>query len=677
MINFTMTRFLVAIGCLISTLLAPCLVDAQETPVDKSDFDLSVRAQDDLFEHVNGSWLEKTQIPSDKSDYGAFTVLIDLSQSRIKTIVDEVSKGNNVKGTDEQKVADLFRSYMDEAKIEELKGKPIKQELVLIEAISTKAEVIDYFAKFNKIGIGSPIATGVSQDQGDATKYVMYMSQSGTSLPDRDYYLDAKKQPARDALLAYIEKLFTLAELHQQRSLVKDILKLETYLARAQWSRVESRDASKTYNKFDMDDLNKLGYGVIDFNKYFEGNDVPVAIEQVVVRTPSFFEELATIIEAVDLDVWKAYLQFRYIDSAAPMLSEDFVDAHFALYDKALSGIEEQKPCWKRGVDLVSGRLGEVVGKLYVQKHFKPEAKAEMEKLVKNLLAAFDDSIDNLTWMTDTTKAKAKEKLSKITPKIGYPNRWKDYSKLEIEADDLFGNVMRSNLVEHERNVSKLGQPIDREEWGMTPQTVNAYYSPTKNEIVFPAAILQPPFFDLNAPAPLNYGGIGAVIGHEISHGFDDQGSKYDGDGNLNDWWTESDREEFKNLTTQLVNQFNVYEPLKGEKVNGKLTLGENIADLSGLEVAHRAMKLSKDESLDKTVAGWNSDQLFFVGWSRVWKRKYKDAEMVKRLANDPHSPSRYRVNGPITNIDAFYQAFDIKPGDKLYRPAEQRIKIW
>ena len=677
MINFTMTRFLVAIGCLISTLLASCLVDAQETPVDKSDFDLSVRAQDDLFEHVNGSWLEKTQIPSDKSDYGAFTVLIDLSQSRIKTIVDEVSKGNNVKGTDEQKVADLFRSYMDEAKIEELKGKPIKQELVLIEAISTKAEVIDYFAKFNKIGIGSPIATGVSQDQGDATKYVMYMSQSGTSLPDRDYYLDAKKQPARDALLAYIEKLFTLAELHQQRSLVKDILKLETYLARAQWSRVESRDASKTYNKFDMDDLNKLGYGVIDFNKYFEGNDVPVAIEQVVVRTPSFFEELATIIEAVDLDVWKAYLQFRYIDSAAPMLSEDFVDAHFALYDKALSGIEEQKPRWKRGVDLVSGRLGEVVGKLYVQKHFKPEAKAEMEKLVKNLLAAFDDSIDNLTWMTDTTKAKAKEKLSKITPKIGYPNRWKDYSKLEIEADDLFGNVMRSNLVEHERNVSKLGQPIDREEWGMTPQTVNAYYSPTKNEIVFPAAILQPPFFDLNAPAPLNYGGIGAVIGHEISHGFDDQGSKYDGDGNLNDWWTESDREEFKNLTTQLVNQFNVYEPLKGEKVNGKLTLGENIADLSGLEVAHRAMKLSKDESLDKTVAGWNSDQLFFVGWSRVWKRKYKDAEMVKRLANDPHSPSRYRVNGPITNIDAFYQAFDIKPGDKLYRPAEQRIKIW
>ena len=677
MIYFTMTRSLLVIGCLISTLLAPCFVDAQQVPVNKSDFDLSVRVQDDLFRHVNGTWLDKTEIPSDKSNYGAFTVLTDLSQSRIKAIVDEVSKGNNVKGTDEQKVADLFRSYMDEAKAEELNAKPIKQELASIEAITSKAEVIDWFAKFNKIGISSPIASGVSQDQGDATKYIMYMSQSGTSLPDRDYYLDADKQPARDALLAYIEKLFTLTELAGQRELAKDVLKLETFLARAQWSRVETRDANKTYNKLDMEALNKLGYGVIDFEKYFEGNDVSVAIEQVVVRTPSFFEELATIIEAVDLDVWKAYLQFRYIDSAAPMLSEDFVDAHFALYDKELSGIVEQQPRWKRGVDLVSGRLGEVVGKLYVQKHFKPEAKAEMEKLVSNLLKAFDGSIDNLTWMTDETKAKAKDKLSKITPKIGYPNRWKDYSKLEIEADDLFGNVMRSNLVEHERNVSKLGKPIDREEWGMTPQTVNAYYSPTKNEIVFPAAILQPPFFDLNAPAPLNYGGIGAVIGHEISHGFDDQGSKYDGDGNLNDWWTDTDREEFKKLTTQLVNQFAVYEPLKGKKVNGELTLGENIADLSGLEVAHRALKLSKDESLDKIVAGWNSDQLFFVGWSRVWKRKYKDEEMVKRLLNDPHSPSRYRVNGPITNIDAFYQAFDIKPGDKLFRPVEDRIKIW
>ena len=676
----TNARSLVVVGCLISGLFVPSLVSAQQkqAPIDQSDFDKSVRAQDDLFEFVNGTWLKKTKIPSDKSDYGAFTKLADLSQSRIRAIVDEVAKGNNVKGTDEQKVADLYRSFMNEDRANELGVTPIKEELETIAAIENKSELVDWFAKFSTMGVDSPIGAGVAQDKKNATEYIMYVSQSGTSLPDRNYYLDEKKQADRDNLLAYIKKLFVLAELPEQAELAEAILKLETYLARAQWTRVELRDANKTYNKLDMPALDKLSYDVIDWNKYFQGNGVTDPLEQVVVQTPSFFEELATIIEAVDLDVWKAYLQFRYIDAAAPLLSDEFVDANFVFYRKQLSGVDEQKPRWKRGVDLVSGRaLGEVVGKLYVQKHFKPEAKAAMEDLVDNLLKAYDESIDNLSWMTDETKAKAKDKLSKITPKIGYPNVWKDYSKLEIEADDLFGNVMRSNLVEHERNVSKLGKPIDREEWGMTPQRVNAYYSPTKNEIVFPAAILQPPFFELGTPAPLNYGGIGAVIGHEISHGFDDQGSQYDGDGNLNDWWTKSDRDAFNSLTKRLVNQFAVYEPLKGEKVNGNLTLGENIADLSGLEVAHRALLLSGDESLDKMVAGWNSDQLFFVGWSRVWKRKYKDEELIKRLLQDPHSPSRYRVNGPITNIDAFYKAFDIKPGDKLYRPESQRIKIW
>ena len=687
---FSKAQSLVAVGCLTSTLFATSLVFAQEEPkpFDKSNFDESVRVQDDLFEFVNGTWLKKTEIPSDKSNYGAFTKLADLSQIRIKAIVDEVSEGNNVNGTDEQKVADLFRSFMNQDRTNELKATPIKQELESIAAIKSKAELIDWFAKFSMLGVDSPIGAGVSQDQGQATQYIMYVSQSGTSLPDRDYYLDEDKQADRDNLLAYIEKLFTLAEIPEQTKFAKAVLKLETNFALAQWSRVKSRDANKTYNKLDMPALNELSDEVIDWKKYFQGIGVTDPLDQVVVRTPSFFEDLATTIEAVELDVWKAYLQYRYIDAAAPYLSDDFVDANFTLYQKQLSGVDEQKPRWKRGVNLVSGRaLGEVVGKLYVQQHFKPEAKAAMETLVNNLLKAFDNSIDDLAWMTDETKAKAKDKLSKITPKIGYPNVWKDYSKLEIKADDLFGNVMRSNLVEHERNISKLGKPIDREEWGMTPQTVNAYYSPTKNEIVFPAAILQPPFFDLKVPAPLNYGGIGAVIGHEISHGFDDQGSKYDGDGNLNDWWTESDREAFKSLTEKLVNQFSAYEPIKsrmvegkvveGAKVNGKLTLGENIADLSGLEVAHRALLLSEDESLDEMVAGWNSDQLFFVGWSRVWARKYRDKEMIKRLLNDPHSPSRYRVNGPIANIDAFYKAFDIKPGDKLYRPEGERIKIW
>lgn len=379
---------------------------------------------------------------------------------------------------------------------------------------------------------------------------------------------------------------------------------------------------------------------------------------------------------------WHAYLQYRLIDSFGAYLSQDFVDANFELYEKQLQGIEVPQPRWKRGVTLVAGgrgfgALGEVVGKLYVEKHFKPEAKAEMEKLVNNLLKAFDQSIDDLEWMTDTTKAKAKEKLAKITVKVGYPNRWRDYSQLDIDKNDLFGNVYRSNIVEHYRNIRKLGQPINREEWGMTPQTVNAYYSPTKNEIVFPAAILQTPFFDLSAPAPLNYGGIGAVIGHEISHAFDDQGSKYDGDGNLNNWWTDEDRKAFKELTEKLVAQYASYEPLPGKKVNGNLTLGENIADLSGLTVANKAMSLALEGKPEVKVAGWNTQQLFFVGWSRVWQRKYRDKEMIKRLLIDPHSPSRYRANGPVTNMAAFYEAFDVKPGDKLFKPKSERISIW
>ena len=465
----TKAQSLVAVGCLISSSLLPSLATAQQIPdpIDKSNFDESVRVQDDLFEFVNGTWLKKTEIPSDKSNFGVFTKLADLSQSRIRTIVDDVSKGNNVKGTDEQKVADLYRSFMDEDRVNELKATPIKQELASIEAIQDKADLVNWFAKFSTMGVSSPIGAGVGQDKGKATEYIMYLSQSGTSLPDRDYYLDEDKQEAREQLLAYIEKVFTLAELPEQAKLANAILELETEMAKAQWSRVESRDAVKTYNKMEMSELQELSAGAIDWNKYFEGNGVTEPLKQVVVRTPSFFEKLATIIQDTDLKVWKAYLQFRYIDAAAPFLSDEFVEADFVLYKKQLSGVDEQKPRWKRGVDLVSGRaLGEVIGKIYVQKHFQPESKAAMEKLVDNLLQAFDNSIDNLTWMTDETKAKAKEKLSKITPKIGYPNQWKDYSKLEIEASDLFGNVMRSNLVEHERNIAKLGKPIDREEWG-------------------------------------------------------------------------------------------------------------------------------------------------------------------------------------------------------------------
>ena len=439
------------------------------------------------------------------------------------------------------------------------------------------------------------------------------------------------------------------------------------------------RNANERYNKFTKGDFSKI-VPLVDVTQWLKSLGIE-NLDYAIVNTPSYFEELKTIVEETEVDDWKAYLKFKLINAYEPYLSEAFVDAGFELFKKELAGVQEQKPRWERGVALVAGRggfgsLGDAVGKLYVERHFTPEAKAKMDQLVQNLLKAFGDSIGDLTWMGEKTKAKAREKLSKIRTKIGYTKQWRSYEALKVDAEDLIGNVMRSNEIEFQRDIKKLGQPIDREEWGMTPQTVNAYYNPTKNEIVFPAAILQPPFFDVNSPTALNYGGIGAVIGHEISHAFDDQGSQYDGDGNLNNWWTEDDEKTFKELTEKLIAQYGDYQPLPGKNVNGKFTLGENIADLSGLTIAYKAMGY---EDLDPTekVADWTPNQLFFVGWSRVWKRKYREAEMVKRLLTDPHSPSRYRANGPVMNIDAFYEVFGVKEGDALYKPESDRIKIW
>ena len=465
-----------------------------------------------------------------------------------------------------------------------------------------------------------------------------------------------------------------LANLGDEGNAADKILAVETKFAEVQWERTELRDAEKRYNKFTQVALAK-STPHIDWQAYFKSADIEDKGD-VIVTAPSFFEGLDKIIDDTSIETWRLYLKFKALDSAAPFLSQPFVDAHFDFHSKALTGIPEQKPRWKRGVQLVEQSLGEIVGKLYVEKHFPPESKARMEGLVDTLIGAFDGSIDELTWMTATTKQKAKEKLSKFTVKIGYPNKWKDYSALSIN-DDLIGNVTRSAYTEHKRNICKLGQPIDREEWGMTPQTVNAYYNPSKNEIVFPAAILQPPFFNMVADDAVNYGAIGAVIGHEISHGFDDQGSKYDGDGNLKSWWTVQDREAFEAITKRLVDQFNEYSPLPGKHVNGQLTLGENIADLSGLAIAHKAYRLSLKGKEPPRIDDWTGDQRFFLGWSQVWRRKYRDAEMMRRLLTDPHAPSWYRANGPVINIDAFYDAFDVEPSDALFRPQEERIKLW
>lgn len=653
-----------------------------DVTISRQALDESVRPQDDLYQYVNGRWLESTEIPGDKSNYGAFTKLADLSQERCRTLIEELVSQMPEEGSDGRKIADFYLSFMNVDLVNEMSSVPLEEHLKKIDAIDSINGLMQHMATLQMIGVDTPFGVYVSQDAKNADRYAVHMIQSGLTLPDRDYYLDSddRSGEARSALLAYVHTLFTLADRPHGKDEVATILAMETAIAKASWPRVDLRDADKRYNRIEFDQLSEM-LPAADVPDWFAALGIPEQ-DYVIVNTPDFFKALAPMVtETFSLEQWKQYLSFRVIDSYQPYLSDAFVDAGFELYQKHLAGVEEQKPRWERAMNLIAGRggfgtMGDAVGKLYVEKYFDAEAKAKMDRLVKNLLRAFGESIDGLTWMSDQTKIRAKEKLSKIRTKVGYTKSWRSYDALQVNAVDLFGNVMRSNTLEFQRDVAKLGKPVDREEWGMTPQTVNAYYNPGKNEIVFPAAILQPPFFSAESPTPLNYGGIGAVIGHEISHAFDDQGSKYDGDGNLNQWWTDADRETFGKLTARLVEQYNAYQPLPGKNVNGQFTLGENIADLSGLSIAFKAMQLeSLDE--DSQVAGWSNDQLFFVGWSRVWKRKYRDAEMIKRLLTDPHSPSRYRANGPVTNMDAFYRVFNVKEGDALFTPPEQRITIW
>ncbi len=652
---------------------------ADQSTVSASSVDPSVRPQDDLFKYVNGKWLRDTEIPADKSNYGSFTALADLSQERCNALIKQLAEEENEAGTDAQKVSDFYKSFMDVRRVNELGGKPLVTEIAAIDGIEDVSGLVTHMAYLQTIGVDTPLGIYVSQDAQNSTAYALHFIQSGTTLPDRDYYLkhDRKTLTNQIKFLDYIDEVFLLSAIDHPEASEK-VLEIEAQLAAASWPRERIRNANERYNKFDLEQLRALT-PEIDYAAVFRTIGVPQP-DYVIVNTPSFFEALETMLTETDLDDWKFYLKFKLINTFEQYLSEDYVDAGFEFFKKTLAGVEQQKPRWERGVGLVAGKggfgaLGDAVGKLYVERHFNADAKAKMDALVKNLIRSFDDSIDELTWMSDSTKTKARQKLKKIRTKIGYTKSWRDYTALKVESQDLLGNVVRSNQVEFRRMTDKLGKPIDREEWGMTPQTVNAYYSPTKNEIVFPAAILQPPFFDADAPAPLNYGGIGAVIGHEISHAFDDQGSQYDGDGNLNNWWTEEDETTFNDLTKRLVDQYDGYQPLPGKSVNGRFTLGENIADLSGLAIAYKAM--AYENLSDAPIAQWSPQQLFFVGWSRVWQRKYREAEMLKRLLTDPHSPSQYRTNGPVMNIDAFYDAFEVKPGDKLYKPESARIKIW
>ncbi len=643
--------------------------------LDPSTFDRAVRPQDDLYRAVNGGWLAKFEIPSDRGGYGSFTALGDKTEGDLKAIIDEASKATNPPGSNMQKVGDLYLAYMDEKRANELGLKPIAAELGAIDAIATKTDLVKQLGVLARIQVSGPFDVWVSQDAKNSERYILQFNQSGLGLPDREYYLGSKYAEKLEAYTPYLARVLTLSGCADAPAAAAEVVALETLLAGAMWTKEECRDDTKTYNKLTRAELAKLA-PAFEWDVWFETTGVKDQ-KEVVVGQPSYFSALSKILEEMPLSAWKAWLRCRLLHHFGEVLGEELSKTEFAFHGTKLNGIPEQRPRWKRAIGAVRHHLGFALGALYVSKHFPPEAKARMEKLVANVIAAYKVRIEGLSWMSPETRKKALAKLEAFSPKIGYPKKWRDYSKLSIDKADLVGDVKRSSTFEWERNVAKLGGPIDRDEWWMTPQQVNAYYDSNKNEIVFPAAILQPPFFDLAADDAVNYGGIGAVIGHEIGHGFDDQGSKWDGAGNLVDWWTPADRAEFDRRGAALSAQYDRFEPLAGFKVNGKLTLGENIGDLAGCTVAFAAYKMSLGGKPSTTIDGFTGEQRFFMGFAQIWRSKYRDDMLKMALATDPHSPGEYRSNGTVRNVDGFYEAFSVKEGDKMFLPPAERVRIW
>jgi predicted metalloendopeptidase len=649
--------------------------------VDLRYFDRSVRPQDDFYRYVNGKWLDSTAIPPDKGAYGSFYALDDTVEEQLRTLVDGLAQKVDPADPDQAKIRDLYASFLDEPTLETLGRKPLDEEFARIDRISSKGEIPALMAHLHRIGVSAPFTPGVHLDAKDTTRYVIDLGQDGLGMPDRDYYLkdDERLVKIRGQYVAHLARMLVLIGDADAAATAKSIVGLETALAQVQWTKVENRDPVKTYNKVSFAELPKLVPG-FDWQAYLADAGVSGRTDYVVVSQPSYLSAWSKLLEQTPLAVWKAYFRWRLLSDYAPYLSARFVDERFSFYGKELRGIPQNRPRWKRGLELVEASIGEGLGRSYVARYFPPQAKARMDELVKNLLAAYRADIDTLDWMGAETRKRAQAKLARFTTKIGYPDKWRDYAALRIAPGDLLGNVERANAFEYERNVRKLGQPVDRSEWGMSPQTVNAYYNPEMNEIVFPAAILQPPFFNAQADDAVNYGGIGAVIGHEISHGFDDQGSQYDGDGKLLDppgWFTEGDLANFKAKTQALVQQYAAYAPVPGYPINGELTLGENIADNSGLAIAYKAYHLALAGKPAPVIDGLTGDQRFFVGWATVWRSKARENEAIVRIKSDPHSPGQFRGLLPEMNQAAFLSAFDIRPGDKLYLPPERRVSIW
>jgi len=652
---------------------------APHSGIDKSFLDESVKPGDDFFAYVNGKWVAETEIPADKSNYGTFNILGDAAQEDVKAIIEMSATGDFAKGTDEQKVGDLYKSYLNMDARNARGVAPLQPELERIARISNLDELAVYFAGATKRGYQMPFGLAQFPDMRNPEYYGVYAFQDGLGLPDREYYLteDDKSAELRDKYVAHIEKMFDLAGLGDGAAAADTIMALETRLAEQNMKKEDTRNWAANYNKVAIAELN----GVMpnfNWDAYFSQLGLSEAnLDGLIVIMTDYMGALDGIIQDTDLGTWKTYLNWVALNTAAANLSAELDQQNFEFYGKTLSGTEEQEEPWRRAVDTVNGSLGEVVGKVYVKNHFPPEAKERMLTLVGNLINAYEKSINELEWMGEETKVQALDKLSKFTPKIGYPDEWRDYSALDIEGDDLFGNLERATLAEYERYMDRQGGPVDRGEWGMTPQTVNAYYNPTLNEIVFPAAILQPPFFDLEADEAANYGAIGAVIGHEIGHGFDDSGSRFDGDGVLRNWWTDDDRAEFEKRTAKLIEQYSSYKPFDDLSVNGEYTLGENIGDLGGISIGLLAYNMSLNGEEAPVIDGLTGVQRVFLGYGQVWRRKYRDEELRKRIATDPHSPAVYRANGAVRNVPEFYEAFNVAEEDALYLAPEDRAKIW
>ena len=646
--------------------------------IDRSGFNESIRPQDDFFDYVNGTWVENTEMPADKARWGTFDALREQSQKDIRSLVEMVSNAENVApDSPSQKIRDFYNSYMDDEAATTLGIEAIRTELDGIAAIKNMDDVYRAFATLGVYGVNSPVGIGLFSDMKDPDVQAIYIVQAGLTLPDRDYYLvdDEQFVTGRQLFIQYANNVFTAAGYADGADRAERLLALETSLAEVMWTKEANRDWSKRYHPMSTAELNEMA-PKINWQVALEAGQM-AGRDKYIVSQVSYFEAADDIIAATPLDTWKDYLTLQTISNFAAVLGNDYSKLSFDFFSKGLRGIDEEEDRWKRAVGSVNNNMGELLGQLYVEEYFQAESKRRMDIMIANLMKAYEVSITELEWMSEETKQQALDKLHKFTPKIGYPDKWIDYSKLKVVEGDLIANIKSSANFAYAREIDKLDKPVDKTEWGMTPQTVNAYYNPVWNEIVFPASILQPPFFNVLADDAVNYGGIGAVIGHEIGHGFDDSGRRFDGDGVLRDWWTEEDTVRFDERKNALAAQYDGYEVIDGLTINGQFTSGENIGDLGGLSIAYVAYKMSLDGKEAPVIDGWTGDQRFFLGWAQVWRAKARDAEAKRLLTIDPHSPPKFRANGAAVNVPAFYEAFDVNEGDRMYLPPEERVKIW